>query len=75
MNYTQCKLQNGTLTHTAWIPSQFAVVGLSLRLRYNGLWVNGWIVREAWQTVPEEQVPDSHAERKAHKRATGDVAS
>ncbi len=70
--YTQCKLVNGRLTQTAWIPSRFARHGLAVTLRSERP-AAGWVVREVWQTVPEDQVPDSYAERKAHKRATGDV--
>ncbi len=77
MNYSQCKLERefscGTVTMVTWLPSQFASVGRSLRLKEAGIWEDGWVVREVWQTLPEEQLPDSHAERKAHKRATGDV--
>lgn len=33
-NYTQCKLRsNGSLEHTAWIPSQYAKIGKIIRLK------------------------------------------
>lgn len=72
--FRQCQLQKGDLIQISWIPEFFAVIGAPLRLRDDGVWVDGWIVREVWQRLPEDQLPDSHAERAAHKRATGDVA-
>lgn len=75
MNYSQCKLQKDDLVQVSWIPNRFALVGKPVRLRDDGVWVDGWIVVEVWQTISEDQLPDSHDERKAHKRATGDVDS
>jgi hypothetical protein len=72
-SYTQCKLERDDVVQVSWIPSRHAQLGKVLQLFENGDWIDGWVVKETWQTVDETELPDSHAERKAHKRATGDT--
>lgn len=74
MTYTQCQLSKGNVTQTSWIPSGFSIIGRIVALRDDGVWDDGWKIVATWQTVDESHLPDSHAERKAHKLATGDVS-
>jgi hypothetical protein len=59
--YTQCSLARavpgGTLHQVTWLPTPFARVGKTLRLRdAHGAWQDGWVVEAAYDTLPEEQV-------------------
>ncbi len=73
--YRQCVLVKDGVQQVAWIPAQFAIYRNVIQLKADGQWSDGWMVWEVWpQSVPERQLPDSHLERKAHKRATGDVS-
>lgn len=63
-NYTQCRLRKlvdgGYLEQVAWIPTEFAVVGKSLKIREPlsdrtskmGDWVDGWVVMGRGATKP-----------------------
>lgn len=69
--YCQCHLKNldGRST-TSWIPKEFAVLGMSLRLRIPEGWDNGWIVDYAGQC--QENPPYIPTEIKQHRKHTGD---
>lgn len=61
--YTQCTLVKSlvgtiyTYERMVWIPSQFAELGDTLKLKNNlGEWSEGWLVRQVWQTLPAEAV-------------------
>ena len=73
--YRQCKMQkkvdNGTLVHTAWIPSSFAKVGKNISLLQNPdkpeeYWDHGWVVLEAGGSMKTHE--DMDVQRKAQKR-------
>jgi hypothetical protein len=75
--YTQVSMKRrisdtGNEVKTCWIPSKFAKVGNSLKLRTDTGWELGWIVTHEYQERYEDQLPDAHAEVKAHRRNTGD---
>jgi hypothetical protein len=42
--YTQCELVKQNIFQVAWIPSQFAVVGKTLKIKENGIWEDDWKV-------------------------------
>ena len=58
---THCLLQNGTRRMYSWIPDQFAKPKTLLRLKEDGVWQNGWIVMEAYQTISD--IHDEHKYR------------
>lgn len=77
--YSQCALSNrrpdGTLeTQVSWLPSQYAVVGASLRLRERGgAWDLGWVVTVAGdEHIPETDLPEPRKDFRTHRRGTGD---
>lgn len=70
--YQQCRLQKGTTHQMSWIPAKYAVKGKTLKLRSNGEWEDGWVVNETYATRMDDDLPDSHAEIKSHRKATGD---
>ncbi len=49
MNYRHCKLLNGNVHQTSWIPEEFAVVGKILVLKdpITKKWENGWEIVSA----------------------------
>ena len=67
--YQQCRLTTGPTDSTyqvAWIPTRYAVVGGTLRLR--GI---TWCVAAVYaDPVPENQLPDPHRDRKRIWQAT-----
>jgi len=52
MRYNQCRLTNGKMRQTAWIPHQFAVVGKTLKIEG----FDGWKVEEVWTVMEEEDL-------------------
>jgi hypothetical protein len=75
--YKQCCLSKPTPTGhiqtVIWIPEEFGVVGKVLKLKTDGVWNNGWIVKFASSNRLEQKlVLDSHDAIKAHRDRTGD---
>ena len=84
--YRQCRLvrpldaaggRMQTAEMTSYLPVQFAKVGETVRLRDpEGHWTDGWIVEAiSTESIPEEALPDSHADIRGHRRNTGDATS
>lgn len=42
--HKQCILRNGNTTTVSWIPEEFAHIGKYVKLKDNGVWVDGWKV-------------------------------
>lgn len=75
MKYNQVLLRKVNTEQRVYIPSSFANIGEILKIKRNGEWDNGWIVKEkSTEDIDEEHLPDSHAEIKAHRNKTGDSA-
>jgi hypothetical protein len=77
MKFNQCTLEKrsgfSTLKTVSWIPSKFAEIGKTIKLKDdNGNWVDGWNVIGLGTELEEDFLPDYHSEIKAHRRATGD---
>lgn len=70
--------QNGIMVHTAWIPEKFAklhkVIKLLMKDRDgNEHWEDGWRITFVGESsVSYQDLPDSHAAIKNHRKATGD---
>jgi hypothetical protein len=83
MKYCQCTLEKptetGFLRKVTYIPAKFAVLGKVIKLKqtinpdFDDDWEDGWVVKNFGEAVDEKHLPDSHAEIKAHRRATGDA--
>jgi hypothetical protein len=76
--YRQCQLarpyERGEMRLTSWIPEEFAVAGKRVRLRDDGGWQDGWVVRFAGPyRVADGDLPDPHDDVKGHRRRTGDA--
>lgn len=74
--YRQCALcQDRLRWQTSWIPEKFAVQDKVLRLKNAaGKWEDGWVVVLIGKTrLPENLLPNTHAEVKQHRRNTGDA--
>lgn len=72
-------IQNhGIVSHTAWIPEKFAKLNKIIKLLIkdkdgNEHWDDGWRVTFVSEySVSHENLPDSHAAIKGHRKATGD---
>jgi hypothetical protein len=75
--YRQCVLikvlKCGYTTQASWIPECYAVIGKQLKLKNNDIWEDGWIVDQIGdKRVAEQNLPDSHAQIKGHRKNTGD---
>ena len=46
--YIQCLLGRGSERDKAWIPKECAEVGLTIKVKENGDWSEGWIVLESY---------------------------
>jgi hypothetical protein len=73
MKYRQCVLQKSLsetsiLVQTSWIPEQFAVQGLILKLREE----DGWEVAHVGSACEESDAPNYRMLVRSHRRNTGD---
>lgn len=64
MNYTQCHLTKNNRHKTAYIPSKFARVGNKI------LEEDGWIVRDVYTTMSEDNVLDQSEDYKRTRKAS-----
>jgi hypothetical protein len=70
--YRQCEVRRGAAIRLTWIPAEYAVKGRVLRLRDNGEWSDGWVVREVYPDTERIIAPSPQGEIRRHRRATGD---
>lgn len=74
--YRQCELRKSmgdgqTVSQVSYIPTKFAVVGRTLKLRNESKsWDDGWVVISVG--LIENAPTDARAKIKSHRRATGD---
>lgn len=74
--YKQCYLERGVFcgiaSQTAWIPSKYAIVGDTVKIKQeDDTWQDGWVVK----TVSEEEIDDPidlHKAIREHRKNTGD---
>ena len=71
--YQQCHLKRSIVTQIAYIPKKFAKVGMTLKIKYNGEWQNGWVVIRKYGVV--DRPPNPRKAIREHKRNTGDSLS
>lgn len=70
-NAKQCKLLKGNIQTTAWIPEKFAVKGNYVKLKQDGEWVNGWLVKEVIiMAVPYKEVRKRSQDYKEQRKAS-----
>ena len=60
VSYQQCLIEKGNCSHIAWIPIKFAKQGKEIRIKQNGEWEEGFIVREVYTgpTISQEDVTE-----------------
>jgi hypothetical protein len=64
MTYRQCHLRRATTSTTAWLPSEYAVVGKVLRLKGE----DGWVVESVSDvSVDHETAMDRSREWRSHR--------
>lgn len=75
--YSHCslsrRLTKEVVLTTAWIPTRFAKVGESLRMKWGSEWESGWLVDSVGETRSEDQIPDPPRLVRRHKKSTGDA--
>ena len=75
VKYRQCTLDRKlsdkiTCVLVSWIPSEFAVLNKTLKLKTNDKWEDGWVVTYVGQETNKPFY--SKAAIKSHKKHTGD---
>jgi hypothetical protein len=70
-DYRQCKLVNGDTNQTCWIPSKFAQIGRILKLKTNGQWIGGWLVKDIYPYTIDKPIYSEKMIR-SHTKRTGD---
>ncbi len=56
---------------TSWIPEKFAEVGKVLKLKEDGVWIDGFVVEFAGEDAIDEP-PDPRKVIRGHRGRTGD---
>ena len=54
--HRQCKLIKGDATTVSWLPEEFAIVNKLVKLKDNGVWVDGWKVEFVGTKLPTKYV-------------------
>lgn len=68
------KIPEGELQQHTWLPEQFAKIGKIIKIREDGVWNDGWEVKEASSSLlAEENLPNFYKDSKSHLRGTGDL--
>ena len=70
MNYRQCRMSRGNTVHTAWIPARYAKVNKVIRLKIDGVWIDGYVVEEVFGAATEKQIKLLSSTHKHHREAT-----
>ena len=68
--YKQCWMERGKTQHTAWIPTQFAVVGKVIDIDDHG---KGWIVKTVADTEISAKVADAQSQMYKKTRKSSDI--
>jgi hypothetical protein len=76
--YKQCMLEKNGCIHVAWIPEKHAVAGAYVRIKEDANWIDGYLVKEAYQArMPYKALQDKAAmdrhfwDKDWHHRCTG----
>lgn len=70
MLMTQCRLTKDNRTEVAFIPSKYAVEGSYIRIKQNKVWSDGWLVAQAYNSLPDYLVKANSQEYKSHRKVT-----
>lgn len=70
--YTQCLLVKGSQHDNCWIPTELARVGKTLKVKLDGRWDNGWVVRERYTTREATDLAE-HERDHLHQREASDI--
>lgn len=72
--HRQCVLErpivgdaSGAMIQVSWIPEKFATAGKYLRLREDGEWENGWLVRQVGGRKPSTEVNERSRDHLKHR--------
>lgn len=68
--YNQCTLLRGTTRTVSWIPSEFAVVGKTLKFREDDIWVDGWLVIEVGGQLDAKYVEEHERDYTKNRNAS-----
>lgn len=56
-----------------WLPEEFADAGRALRLKYAGVWEDGWTVIAVYRLRVSEEYISEHSRDFLHQREASDV--
>jgi len=70
VHYKQCKLQRENVTQVAWIKSHLAKQGLTIKIKEDGEWSEGWKVMSVGTAQSEEFINDFTDLHKKHRKVT-----
>ena len=68
--YTQCLISKGNKTQVSWIPKKFALKNKVVKLKVDGKWDDGWLIKEVYTEGLITQTSEQAV--KKHKKRTGD---
>jgi len=54
--YKQCKLKKAGNIQIAWIPESYAVLNKAIKIRRDGMWIDGWTVEEVYQNRKDGRI-------------------
>ncbi len=71
--YFQCRLRQGRVFYTAWLPEDFAFVGRLVGFKTDVGWDEGWVVEEVYRGSmrSHQQIVERSQDYKTTRRASG----
>lgn len=67
---TQCRLERDGAVQIAWIETKFAKPEKIVKIRENGTWEDGWVVKRTGTTRPATEVQQRERDYRTHRIAT-----
>ena len=75
--HTQCRLERTsyinedvTKVYYAWIPTEKAIKGKYLEIKFGDLWENGWMVTQTYTSLPTVLVREREGDYKKTRKAS-----
>jgi hypothetical protein len=70
--HAELQHENGVL-QTSWIESDYAEVGRRLKLKQNGEWIDGWVVKDVYPGLLDSKIVQERARDHANHRKATDI--
>ena len=68
--HTQCLIHKGNVKYTAYLPSDYAKIGEYVKIKFDGIWEDGWLVVDVFTSLPSETVFERSQDYRKTRKAS-----